>query len=113
MACYVSSAVITFIAMATIVSLFALLYGIAERERWAAYSVGARLYVARWSFGVACLCLVFYLAFYILVSDASQRAMNGSLSAIACLVFYSGFFGFMTRTFTILGLGEYFSSRKF
>ncbi len=114
---YLSPGLIT--AVATLITLFIILLTFGNRHQFKALK--ERRFIQRragFSFAFGLLSMVFYFAVYFgiyplyyepcSIFEGDPRLLIGDF---ALLLFYSVFFAFVTRSFILLGMMEYFSNR--
>jgi len=109
-----------FTTLATLVSLFLVLWTFGQRSRFQSSKARRAIQKQAWgSFAIGLFAIIIYLASYYFLAinafdilgweSADSRRLIGE---IPLLVLYSVFFAFVTRAFVLLGMLEFFRQEK-
>ena len=109
-----------FTTLATLVSLFLILWTFGQRRKFQSPRGISRSQRQAWlSFAIGLAALIVYLAVYYFIltsvydvlgwESADVRRLIGE---VPLLILYAAFFALITRAFVLLGMGEYFRREK-
>jgi len=109
-----------FTTIATLVSLFLILWTFSQRNKVKSSKGRTRTRRQAWfSFGVGISSLVIYIVIYFLISNIAYDVLGWESDDVrrlfgeaVLLIFYCSFFSLMTRAFMLLGMIEFFRLEK-
>lgn len=109
-----------FTTIATLVSLFLILWTFGQRSKIKSSAGRAKTQWQAWlSFGVGISSLVIYIVIYFLISNIAYDVLGWEsddvrrlVGEVILLIFYCLFFSLMTRAFMLLGMVEFFRPKR-
>jgi hypothetical protein len=109
-----------FTTVATIVSLFLILWTFGQRHHFQSARKTIRIQKQAWiSFGVGLAALITYLSTYYFIATSAYDVLGWEsadarrlLGEVFLLLVYSTFFALLTRAFVLLGMIEFFRQEK-
>lgn len=109
-----------FTTIATLVSLFLILWTFGQRSKIKSSTGRAKTQWQAWlSFGISISSLILYIVIYFLISNIAYDVLGWESDDIrrifievVLLIFYCLFFSLMTRAFMLLGMIEFFGHKS-